>query len=162
MGEKIPHEHTFQVILRKCHPLPLGRKTVFFFLQLGRDLACNWHPRHTQANTRVAIQTVRGGVIKQNVRGRGFVPSAVRGAESGGARASRNSPRTSPLSPIKPALDSVRVRQHGRSSLPSLKPRVSSLFPSMKKKKTARKWRKSLTADVSVYFRCPLAISANF
>lgn len=36
-----------------------------FFPQLGRYFACNWRPRDTQANTRIAIQIVRGGVIKQ-------------------------------------------------------------------------------------------------
>lgn len=33
--------------------------------QLGRNLACNWHPRDAQPNARIALQIVRGGVIKQ-------------------------------------------------------------------------------------------------
>lgn len=48
-------------------PSPVRTQNSFFSLspQLGRNLACNWHPRDAQSNTRIAIQIVRGGVIKQ-------------------------------------------------------------------------------------------------
>lgn len=113
-------------------------------LSWGRNLACNWHPCKVGLNTCMAIQFVRGGVIKQMC-----VDAVLFGALSAVLKPGIKHPfaikypvkrsqfrrQSLPLLPIK--LDSSGVQQHKPS--PSLSLSLNPLFCLIKK---ARKMEK--------------------
>ncbi len=61
-GGENPAQAHFLSYSEEMSPSPLRYMNIF---QLDRHLACSWHPCKARLNTCMAIQFVRGGVIKQ-------------------------------------------------------------------------------------------------